>query len=316
MLNRSQIYTLLMMRKRGGNIFSALPRDLIGYIGGVYDNDDQIATLIHHIAYGNLTAAKAMLDANPRLVLQSAHTQTPSGLKVLHATPLECALGAGDPEIAEMIAPYFDQFDGGAKVRDDQFARYHLHVEDILNCKINPPYDFSLLIDTLIEAPQEDVVAALNLDLNHESALRDVLVKFRKYFTVGTIVRGMHFNYLNLIQVFVVYQRYFDEFIISCNDHAFKLQLFCKEIIDPIMSSLPTIDRWTFLHGLYSIVEKSKKVSRSFNATLYHRYYAVNKNEASFDCDLIRKLISSKIYRLVELMRSYREEKASRCVIL
>jgi hypothetical protein len=284
MLNRSQIYTLLMLRKRGGNIFAALPKDLVPTVGGVYDSADvEIATLLHYIAYGNLAEAKKMLDANPRLVLQSAHTETPSGLKVLHTTPLECALGAGDPEMAQMIESYFDseKIEGGAKVRDEQLARYRQHVEDMLNAEKNPPYDFTLLIDTLMAATLEDVTAALNLDFNHESVLRDVLAQFRKDFTPGTITRGMHFNYLHLLRAFEVYEQKYDDLYKSGGNDYDKLRLFSRQVIGFIQRSLPAIDRMVFAQGLYDVVENKAKIERSFKFKYDNADFPVTAGDSS-----------------------------------
>jgi hypothetical protein len=233
--------------------------------GNKYFNPtSEIAKLLQHIAYGNLVEAKKMLNANPGLVLQAGHVETPSGLKVLHTTPLECALGAGDPEMAEMIAPYFDQFDGGAKVREDQFARFRQHIADMLNAEKNPPYDFTLLIETLMAATPEDVTAALKLDMNHESVLRDVLAQFRKDFTPGTITSGMHFNYLHLLRAFEVYEQKYDDLYKSGGNDDDKLRLFSCQVIGFIQRSLPAIDRIVFAQGLYHVVEKKAKIERSF----------------------------------------------------
>jgi hypothetical protein len=275
MLNRSQIYTMIAIRNRPGSVFNPkgreyrLPIDVIQKIANVgfdADPNSDIAKLLHHIAYGNLTKAKKMLHANPRLVLHSAHTETPSGLKVLHTTPLECALGAGDPEMAQMIESYFNakEIEGGVKVRDEQLARYRQHVEDMLSAEKNPPYDFTLLIDTLMAATPEDVTAALNLDFNRESVLRDVLAQFRKDFTPGTITSGMHFNYLHLLRAFEVYEQKFNDLFKSGGNAYDKLRLFSRQVIGFIQRSSPAIDRMVFAQGLYDVVANKAKIERSF----------------------------------------------------
>jgi hypothetical protein len=193
MLNRSQLITLFGLSKREKNTFYRWSRDMRQYIANIdsanFDLKSDIAMLLHHIAYGNLVAAKAMLETNPRLVLQAGHVETPSGLKVMHTTPFECALGAGDPEMAKMIETYFDskEMTGGAEVKEKQYACYRQHIENMLNPEKNPPYDFTLLIETLMAATAEDVEAALNLDMTHDSVLRDVLAQFRKDFTPDSI---------------------------------------------------------------------------------------------------------------------------------
>ena len=166
--------------------------------------DCEIATLLHHIAYGDLQAAHAMLELNPRLVLQAGNVETPSGLKVMHTTPFECALGAGDPEMAQMIVPYFDAkiITGGAEVREKQYARYRPHIDNMLQQK---PYDFTPLLTAIKQASRQDVAAALHNDMTHKSALGDVLEQFRKEFIPGKITVGMHFNYQHLLHAYEVY---------------------------------------------------------------------------------------------------------------
>ena len=58
MLNRSQLSTLLLLRKREGTIFSRLPTELILHISDVgYDAHSTISILLQHVAYGELKKA-------------------------------------------------------------------------------------------------------------------------------------------------------------------------------------------------------------------------------------------------------------------
>jgi hypothetical protein len=234
-----------------------------------FDPQSDIGKLLHHIAYGNLDAAKVMLEADPRLVLQAGHTETPSGLKVLHTTPLECALGAGDPEMAEMIAPYFDskEIDGGAEVREKQYVRYRQHIEDMLNPEKNPPYDFTLLMETLMAAKPADVTAALNCNMKHDSALRDVLEQFRIHFTPGSITSGLHFNYQHLLRAYEVYDQNYKNLEKIYDVDQDKLRLFSRQIIGFIQRSLPAIDRMVYAQSLYDVTEKKAEIQRSFKFT-------------------------------------------------
>ena len=195
MLNRSQILTMIAIRNREGSVFNPkgkaykLPANIIEKISVIgFDPNSDAATLLHHIAYGDLVAAKTMLDANPRLALEAGHVETPSGLKVMHTTPLQCALGAGDPEMAEMIAPFFEQFAGGVKEREEQYIRYRSHIESMLN---QPGYDFKPLLDLIIQSSPEDITAALQHTLNPESNLYKGFKKFRADFTPGKMTVGM-----------------------------------------------------------------------------------------------------------------------------
>ena len=338
MLTRSQLYTLLLARKHRGNLFSPLPRDLISLIGSYSENpESEISTLLHHIAYGNLASAKAMLDVKPRLVLQAGNVVTPSGLKVKRTSPLEGALGAGDVEMAKMIAPYFDsrKIAGGAKVRAEQYARYRPHIDNIF---MQTPYDFTLLITTLKHASFTDVDAELSNDMTHESALRDVLTQFRKEFTPGEINVGMHFHYQHLLHAAKVY----DQEFYNLQDYD-KARLFARQVIGFIQRNLPAIDRMIFAQGLRRVVDYNFAIKRSFKFAYDSSEFPFTDRGYSIHSGLgfehfigefglpalswgevgprpaiwqgnFEKLISSKIFMLTELARAQREEKTFQCV--
>ena len=340
MLNRSQLYALLLARKHSGNLFSVVPRDLISLIGSYCESPrSEISTLLLHIAYGHLLCAKAMLELNPRLVLQAGNVETPSGLKVMRTTPLECALGAGDPEMVRMIEPYFEShlIEGGAIVREEQYARYRPHIENMLKQK---PYDLTLLLTTIKEASARDVSAALNNNTLHASVLRDVLAQFRKEFTPGKIAIGMHFNYQDLMHACeVFYQKY--DYLLDGNDDS-RNCLFSRQVIGFIQRNLPAIDRMAYAQGLHEVVEMKAAIQRSFKfryerikfpftgsgAALYsglgYSYfcwargacYTIAGPEARERWPSFGKLISDKNLSLVKLVQPHQEEqKTSRCVI-
>jgi hypothetical protein len=265
MLTREQLHAFLCMRKHRRTIWSAHDKQLIHYMGEIsmanFSPDSEISRLLHYIAYGNLKLAQAMLEENPRLVLQRSHIETPSGLKVLQTTPLECALGAGDPEMAKMIDPYFEAkgIVGGAAVREEQYTRYRPYIENIME---QEPYDFTLLLDTLIQASPQDVEAALNNEMTHQSALSDVLTQFRNEFTPNKITVGMHFNYLHLLRAFEVFEQKFDH--LHNGNNYDKNRIFCRQVIGFIQRSLPAIDRMGFAQALYNVVLKNSTIKRSY----------------------------------------------------
>jgi hypothetical protein len=349
MLTREQIYTMIAIRNRPGSVFNPygtsyrLPIDIIKKISEfAVDPNGDIAILMHNIAYGNFAAAKAMLDANPRLVLQAANVTTPSGLRVIRTTPLECALGGGDAEMAAMIAPYFDKIEGGEQIREASFTRYRPHIESMLN---QPAYDFSLLISVIKNSSAAEITAALNKDFSADNPLNNALAAFRRFFTPGQITVGMHFNYQDLLRAFEVYDQEYDALYKSSGNDYDKLRLFSRQIIGFIQRSLPAVDRQIFAQGLFDVVENKAFNQRSFKFKYDNIDYPITAGDVSlsglgFDylahwgarwrmCVLAGagtaalacwvggagKLMSSKNSRLAELMRPRREEKTSRCVI-
>jgi hypothetical protein len=263
MLNRSQIYTLLILRNRGNNIFSGLDNELICHISDFgQDENNSAATLLHQVAYGNEKNVKAMLDANPRLVLAASNVVTPSGLTVMRVTPYECALGAGDPEMAELIGAYFSQkeIENGEKEKTEQYERYRSAIKSMLRQK---PYDLGWLIDIIKQSSATDVVAALR-NRAHESLLRDALVKFRNDLKPGKMTKaGMHFNYSSLEHAYDLYEREF--YNLTNGDNYDKCRLVWRQLIGYEMRNLPECDRRAFARSLYDEVVKNKEsLKKSF----------------------------------------------------
>jgi hypothetical protein len=265
MLTREQLHAFLCMRKHRRTIWSAHDTRLIPYICQVsmanFNPDSEIAKLLGCIAYGDLQSAKDMLEVNPRLVLQTGHVVTPSGLKLMHTTPLECALGAGDPDMAKMIAPYFEakEIDGGVSVREELYARYRIHIEKMM---AQPPYDFTLLVETLKQASPEDIDAAINHDTEHPSALNNVLEQFRNEFTPNKITGGMHFRYQDLQRAYEVYNQEYDN--LGDEDDLDKNTIFSCQVIGFIQRNLPAIDRMVFAQSLYEVLVNKAEIKRSF----------------------------------------------------
>src|SRR5438105_4814071 len=121
MLTREQIYTILMLHKRGDTIFSQMPVDLIVELSDYgQDPNSTIATALHYAAYArqeDVDALLALLDADPNLLLQAGNVKTPGGDELQRVTIYECILGAGDYELAKIVGDYFSKIDQGEQER-------------------------------------------------------------------------------------------------------------------------------------------------------------------------------------------------------
>lgn len=270
-ISREQLYALLMIRARGDSVFSILPKDVIQHMGALQAHpESDIQSLLSYIAYGQLKEVKAMLAENPRLVMQSGDVETPSGLKVLHVAPLECALGAGDPEIVGVIHDAFERITDeqgemvadALDVRASQYARYRPHIENMRN---QAPYDFSGILYAIKQASADDVQAELNLVKDYQSDLRVALNQFREYFTPGQITVGMHCNYQDFSRGLEVYDEEFDELLRTSNNNDDKLTLFSRQILGLIqLMTFPAVERMAMAQGLYALVEENKPLERTF----------------------------------------------------
>lgn len=246
-VSREHMYIMLMLRKREGNIFSGLPRDVFFCLMNVeqYPNSD-IAIALRLAADGEEQAINeltAMLDCNPRLLLQAGNVMTRGGLYVKRVTLYEFFLGAGDPGAAARITPYFERIDGGESQRMKQYARYKPHIDGMLTQK---PYDLVPLFTILKGSSAADVTALLKDDMTHESNLRDALIKFRSDHAPGKLIKPrMHYNYKTLEQAFNLL---YDEWnSLSNNDSNYdKCDFVARLVIGYLQRGLPAIDRIAF----------------------------------------------------------------------
>lgn len=214
MLTSDQIQTLIAIRNRPGSIFNPkgkeyqLPIDVIKRIANVgFDPDpnSDTAKLLHLVAFGDLENVKAMLDINSGLIGKAGHVVTPSGMTVRYVKPYECALGAGDFEMAQLIAGYFDEFVDGAEEKAAQDKKYLPHIEALAQQveSKKSTYDVAPLIQQVIDAPDKEVAAALNNSQDLSIPLCKVLQEFRD--AVRPPVKktvGLHYqHYTAILQV-------------------------------------------------------------------------------------------------------------------
>lgn len=171
MLNRTAIESILLFRMpredRESNFFSKLPGELI-YAIERYSRAPQhaVVTLLHHIAYGNKKEVQLMLETTPSLVLAAGDVVTPSGYLVLRVTPYECALGGGDPDMAELIGKYFLKTPEAQDEKARQYARYRPAIDKLLN---QTPYALNWLIEMITTSAAADIAAELEHDMTHAS---------------------------------------------------------------------------------------------------------------------------------------------------
>ncbi|MFU7598281.1 hypothetical protein ACM9VS_05550 [Legionella pneumophila] len=266
MITREQIYTMLMMNNRRDTLFSALPIELIKEISDYGQNpNSEIAIALNHAAYAqkeDVEALLALLDKNPRLLLQAGNVQTPGGDEVRRVTLYEFLLGAGDDELAGIVQGYFDKIDNGEQERIRQYERYKPHIEGMLTQK---PYDLKSLIDLIKQASAEDVNALLNKDMTRKSALRDAIIQFRKDWAPRILTKPcMHYNYTSLQHAFDTLDCEWDNLYQASGNSYDKIRLVWRQLIGFEMRRLPGIDRCVMAQGLYGVTGSSESVARSY----------------------------------------------------
>jgi len=247
MITRDQFYNLMALHQRGDNVFSTLPPEILVEIYKTKSskNSDIFKALdfaadAEQDAVDNLLV---MLDKDPSLVLQAGNVVTRGGNTIIGVTPYEFALGAGDPELAAKIAPYFDKISGGEAERERQYNRYKPHIDAM---QTQAPYDLNSLIDIITNSPAADVTACLNKNFENESELNNALKKFRADHAPRIIRKPcMHYNYSTLQQAFnLLYDKWN---ALSANETNYdKCRLVYRQIIGYLQRTLPGIDRIGF----------------------------------------------------------------------
>lgn len=348
MLTREQVYTMLMLRKHN-TIFSMLPGDVIRNISDCgQEPNSEIAIALRFAADGTekaLNDLTAMLKKNPRLLLQAGNVVTRCGLSVRRVTLYEFFLGAGDPDAAKRIEPYFAEIkseDGkpvnGEGERMRQYERYRPHIEALakqLELK-QPAYDLRPLVDIIKQSTPQDITATLKNDMTHDSVLRDALIQFIQAVRPTEKAVGMHYkHYTTLIQAFdLLYNEWKS---LSNNYTNYDKCDLVALIIIYLQSYLPAVDRFGFARAFddkertlkFKYVDRGafpdtscgglSLVVPSFDAIIFGRAVRSLGRVDFFvveACMLVGNFMSSKSFRLAELMQPHQHQtQTAGCMI-
>lgn len=288
MLSRDQLYTLFIIRNRRDSITNPhgkayqLPKAIFRHIAnvGLDENNPELNKLLHHIAYGDLESAQALLDKDPALIGKASHVRTPSSQMIKFVKPFELALCCGDPEMAAMIAVYFDGFTDGAEEKAAQSLKY---AEDIENIFAHQPFNFTTVLDAIKKATPEDVAAELLSIDNNESPLHNTLKEFKQQFSELARRPGLlqirYADIIELLKQLNVNSKSFDDI---SEHNAAKQELALRHLYGFVVRFLPAVDRMYFAQGLHWLDELVESFKRSYelgNADL--RFPEVNDKNAS-----------------------------------
>lgn len=288
MLTRDEITALIMIRNRPGGIINPkgrvyqLPMDILHRIAnvGLDENNLELAKLLQHIADGDLKSAQELLDENPTLIGKASHVKTPSGQMIKFVKPFELALCCGDPEMAAMIAVYFDGFTDGAEEKAAQSLKY---AEDIEKIFAHQPFNFTTVLDAIKKATPEDVAAELDSVANYTSALRSSLQAFKQQFSALARKPGqLQIRYADIIELLKQLNDNSNSFDDVSEHNAAKQELALRHLYGFVVRFLPAVDRMYFAQGLHWLDELKESFKRSYelgNADLH--FPEVNDKNAS-----------------------------------
>lgn len=281
------LYRLGDLSSSKATFFSVVPGDVVDQVYKYCTVDpNSITTLLLHVIYAmseNINAIEAILEANPRLLLKKGDVKNLANKHIKNVTPYECALGAGDAEMANIIGKYFAKLDpilrGAGKgeiERQRQYSKYkkyiykksyidicwYTYVSTMLDQ--SPDYHFQSIVDKIIKAPYIHAWHILEeRGAYREYPLYKTISKFRKHFMEKAISKGMHFNYMNLIEAIKVYQSNFFALLDAGHGYSYKADLFLVKVIGLMQLNLPSCDLQAFGEGLNGITFREKRMIRS-----------------------------------------------------
>lgn len=259
MLTRDQLYEMILIRNRENSLLSALPNEVLQYIAATNNPLDKINEALRLAASSieeDMVTLVAMINANPRLLLQAGNVMTRGGVEVIRTTLYEFFLGAGDPDGARRIQFGFAKIPNGEAERLRQYSRYKPHIDALakqIELKI-PAYDLIPLFETIKQSSKADIKEALNLYNPNmlsmrNTPLRKALVAFRKTVAPKVKTVGMHYDhYATLRQAFYfLFDKWENLFFIHTSDDI--CFLIWRQIIGFLQRSLSAIERFAFSRG-------------------------------------------------------------------
>lgn len=314
------------MLKEGEN---KLPSELREELGEVLVNPILLSAV-----QADLKQTETLIkERSPLLLSVKGKAVDYSGRTIEHLTPFQAALCAWDDEMCEMLKKYMS---------DEEITRQYKEIFPKGHEKAyeaQTPFDFSTLVDVITQSNDVDVQAQFDRQQN-DSLLCQAFDQFRDDFTLRS-QQEIVFNPKHLIKAFEIYNENFESWDWNRRD------LFWRQVIGYVQRYLPANLAQDVAQGLYYRVKKEEKSSRSFNFRIGSgAIFPLSSDSFSglgFEygagvggfprgggraargaltgtrpvrCGpVFGKLMSSKNFKLRELMQPHPRKKTSRCVI-
>ena len=190
-------------------------------------NKEAAHKLGQYIVYGDEENAKTMLEANPRLLLQTVTVEDYSN-RTITGKPFQLALGAVDKAMWQMMMPYFASLGEGEALK--QFnSQFPSGIVD------TPANELQLIYDKLAQAI-----------INNEDGGTKEIEAFRVEITKNDkITTGKHFNEQHLVAVFNSYVKNFDALVTWDN----RAKFWCQ-VVGYVQRQMPTNTAQAHCSGL------------------------------------------------------------------
>jgi hypothetical protein len=185
------------------------------------------AQLGQYIVHGDEDNAKKMLEANPRLLLQTVTVEDYSS-RTITGTPYRLALGAVDKTMWQMMMPYFDGLEEGEALKQFK-SQFPSGIVDTPANQLQPMYD-----------------ALAQAIINDEDGGTKAIEAFRVEITKNdNITTGKHFNEQHLVAVLNAYVENFDA--LGTWDNRDK---FWCQVVGYVQRQMPTNTAQAHCYGL------------------------------------------------------------------
>lgn len=166
----------------------------------------EASALLLAVVQGDEAEVKRQLEINPRLLCSTRGEATDySGRFIKELTPFQAALCAGDVEMCEMMKDYFAKLENGQAELEKQFNDIFPNgLEVHVQIQQDNVFDFNEILQAIICAPDNEVIAALDKAFDKNLPLHQALEKFRKAFAEKSLSEKV-FNPYHLLQAFRIY---------------------------------------------------------------------------------------------------------------
>lgn len=219
-----------------------------------------LANLMEAVALGNQDLAERILEARPNLLEMTAGTAKEYSGKIIKGiTPFQAALCADDVDMAEMMKTFFSKLECGQAKMEVQFnVIFPEGIEAHREAQEKAAFDFSEIMQAIIDAPIDEVRQALKKQFDNNLKLHKALDDFRKRFAQVTHDEQA-FNIYHFLKAFTQYDAFYDR-----TDSWKRRDLILRQVVGWTQRFFSACWAQATAQGVALFYDKNNKLRRSF----------------------------------------------------
>lgn len=217
--------------------------------------------LLEAVVLGNQAEAERIIKCNPKLLISTQGKATDHTDKTFTGlSPFQAALCGWDDDMAAMMKPYFAQIENGQVEMENQSKEIFPNgIEAHVKAQEDAAFDFSEIINEILNAPENEVQAALNKQFDTNLALHQALESFRSKFDEISC-HELVFNPQHFYRAIQQYIEAFDK-----TDSWDKRDLIWRQVFGYTQRHFSACYGQAVAQGIYYLVEEKEALRRSFN---------------------------------------------------